>query len=219
MLYPLAIRVSVLDGPEATAVLDTVRAFRAPAPLVAGQYLSGFVDVPLAPGVHQLRIVLGTLGGEAGDVIDVGGLEVPDFADSALVLSDLVLGDRAAGLQWVVGDDTVALSPRGAYSEGAAAELYYELHGLPTGTRYRARIEVRGREGGSIFARIGRLFGGGPPVAFAFEGVTTDRPMRTQQTVDLAPLAPGDYVLTLTVEDPGREMRRTRAVPLRVVPR
>jgi hypothetical protein len=76
---------------------------------------------------------------------------------------------------------------------------------------------VQGRRGGSIFARIGRLFGGGPPVAFSFDGVTVDTPHRARQAVGLAPLAPGDYVLTLTVEDVAREIRREREVPLRVV--
>jgi hypothetical protein len=103
--------------------------------------------------------------------------------------------------------------------EGGTAELYYELHGVPAGTRYRARIEVGGRRGGSIFARIGRLFGGGPPVAFSFDGVTTDAPQRVRQTVALTPLDPGDYVLTLTLEDLDHGLRERREVPLRVVDR
>jgi hypothetical protein len=149
----------------------------------------------------------------------VTGFVVPDFRANDLVLSDLVLGDRAGGLQWIVSEDTVRLNARGAYAEGAAAELYYELHGLTAGTPYRARIEVRGQGGGSIFARIGRLFGGGPPVALGFDGIATRVPHRAQQTVSLAPLRPGDYVLTLTIEVPGREARARREVPLRILAR
>jgi len=39
------------------------------------------------------------------------------------------------------------------------------------------------------------------------------------QTVGLAPLEPGDYVLSLEVEDLERDVRQRREVPLRVVGR
>jgi GWxTD domain-containing protein len=214
MQYPLEIRVA-----GSGVRLDTVRVFRTGPRLEAGQLLSGVLEVPLPSDTHTLRVALLEPGGVGGDVIEVRDFVVPDFQAGGLVLSDLVLGDRTSGLQWIVSGDTVPLSPRGAYAEGGAAELYYELHGLPAGTPYRARIEVRGRQGGSIFARIGRLFGGGPPVAFSFEAVTSATPHRARQAVGLAPLKPGDYVLSLTVEDPDGGVRRERDVPLRVVGR
>jgi GWxTD domain-containing protein len=214
MEYPLEIRVV---GPGIH--LDTVRAFRTGTPLQPGQYLTGVLEFPASPDTLELRVAVLEPGGVGGDVVDVRAFAVPDFGAAGLVLSDLVLGDATSGLQWIVSGDTVPLSPRGAYVEGGAAELYYEIHGLPAGTRYRARIEVQGRRGGSIFARIGRLFGGGPPVAFSFEGVTSDNPHRARQAVGLAPLAAGDYVLTLQVEDLDRKVAREREVPLRIVPR
>jgi GWxTD domain-containing protein len=214
MWYPLEVRV----GGRAVQ-LDTVRVFRSVAPLEPGQLLSGVLEFPLPADTHSLRIAVLEPGGVAGDVVDVHDFVVPDFAAGGLVISDLVLGDRTSGLQWTVRGDTVPLSPRGAYREGGAVELYYELHGLPPGAPYRARIEVRGHRGGSIFARIGRLFGGGAPVAFSFEGVTAETPHRAMQTVSLAPLSPGDYVLSLRVEDVERGVRQVREVPLRVISR
>ena len=212
--YPLEIRVA-----GGAVRLDTVRVFRTGAPLDPTRLLSGVLEFPLPPDTHALRVAVLEPGGVGGDVVDVRDFVVPDFAAGGLVMSDLVLGDRTSGLQWIVSGDTVPLSPRGAYAEGGAAELYYELHGLPPGAPYRARIEVRGRQGGSVFARIGRLFGGGPPVAFSFDGVTSGTPHRSRQAVGLAPLAPGDYVLSLSVEDVERNVRRVREVPLRVVGR
>jgi GWxTD domain-containing protein len=214
MEYPLDVRVG-----GGAVYLDTVRVFRSAARLEPDQLLSGLLVFPLPPGTHALHVALLEPGGRAGDVVSIRDFEVPDFAAGGLVLSDLVLGDRTSGLHWNVLGDTVPLSPRGAYGEGGSVELYYELHGLPAGAPYRARIEVRGRRGGSIFARIGRLFGGGPPVAFSFDGVTSGVPHRAMQTVGLAPLEPGDYVLSLRVEDVEREVRQVREVPLRVVAR
>jgi len=214
MYYPIEIRV-VGSGVR----LDTVRTFRTGSPLEAGQLLSGVLEVPLPPDTHMLRVAVIEPGGVGGDVVEIRDFAVPDFTAGGLVLSDLVLGDRTSGLLWIVSPDTVPLSPRGAYAVGVAAELYYELHGLPAGTPYRARIEVRGRQGGSIFARIGRLFGGGPPVALSFDDVTSDTPHRARQTVGLTPLKPGDYVLSLSVEDPEHKVWRVREVPLRVVGR
>ncbi len=96
-------------------------------------------------------------------------------------------------------------------------DLYYEVHGLEAGAAYRARVEVLGKRSNSIFARIGRLFGGGgPPVSFEFEGSATGTVTRARQIVDLDPLKDGDYQVVLTVEDPARDIRHTRQAPFRV---
>jgi hypothetical protein len=217
MLYPLQFRLSHREPGEPPDFLDTTRLFLSGQPLGPDEYLTGFLEVPIEAGRHSLRAVLLDPTGPAGDVVDLDSIEVPDFNGPGLVLSDLVLGDAGGGLGWPVGADTVPLSPLGSYRPGSSLELYYELHGVDPGTPYRARIEVRGKGGGSIFSRIGRLFGGGGPrVALAFEGVTTGRPMRARQTVNLAPLRPGEYTLTLTVEGRERDVRHSREVRFRV---
>jgi GWxTD domain-containing protein len=216
-VYPLQLRLAHREPGEAPAFLDTTRLFVTGEPLGAEQYLSGYLEVPVGPGLHALRAVLMDPDGRSGDVIDIDSVTVPNFAGEGLVISDLVLGDVHAGLAWLNGGDAVPLSPLGTYATGSSLELYYELHGLPPGTAYRARVEVRGRRSGSIFAKIGRLFGGGgPAVAFGFDGVTTGRPTHARQTVNLAPLSPGDYTLTLTVEDPNGDVRHRRDVRFRV---
>jgi len=217
--YPLEVRVATVDARASVMRLDTVRVFQTAAPLTGDELLSGFLEFPVPADTLDLRVALLEPGGPVGDVMEVTDFEVPDFGVPHLVLSDLVLGDRASDLRWFVSGDTVPLSPGGAYVRGGAAELYYELHGLAPGTRYRARVEVRGKRGGSVFGWIGRLFGGGAPVAFSFDGVTTVEPQRARQTVALTPLEPGDYVLTLTVEDLDGGRRERREVPLRIVDR
>ncbi|HET7039079.1 MAG TPA: GWxTD domain-containing protein [Gemmatimonadales bacterium] len=220
MMYPLQLRLAHREAGEPPAFLDTTRLFLTSQPLAAGQHLTGYLEVPVEPGTHALRAVLMDPDGGGGDVVDIDSVVVPAFDAEGLTISDLVLGDEGAGLSWPVAGDTVPLSPLGTYAPGSSLELYYEIHGVDPGTRYRARVEVRGRQSGSVFARIGRLFGGGGPrVAFTFDGVTTARPTRGRQTVNLAPLDPGDYTLTLTVEDPARDIRHRRAVRFRVTGR
>jgi GWxTD domain-containing protein len=219
-VYPLELRLVQRAGDAPPSFLDTTRLFLTAQPVSGDQYLTGYLEVPIEPGLRTLRAVVMDPDGSAGDIGTVDSVLVPDFSAEGLVVSDLVLGDLTSGLRWVAAGDTVHLSPLGSYVQGSSLELYYELHGLPVGTPYRARIEVRGRRGTSIFARIGRLFGGGrPPVAFSFDGRTTARPTRAHQTVNLAPLGPGEYTLTLTVEDPSRDVRHRRDVRFRVVAR
>jgi GWxTD domain-containing protein len=219
-VYPLQLRLAHREAGEPPDFLDTTRLFLTGQPLGAGQHLTGFLEVPVEPGTHALRAVLMDPDGGGGDVVDIDSIQVPAFDAAGLTISDLVLGDERAGLSWPVPGDTVPLSPLGSYGPGSSLELYYEIHGVDPGTQYHARVEVRGRRSGSVFARIGRLFGGGgPQVAFEFDAVTTARPTRSRQTVNLAPLEPGDYTLTLTVEDQSGDVRHRRAVRFRVTGR
>jgi GWxTD domain-containing protein len=219
-VYPLELRLVQQVGAGMPEFLDTTRLFLTPHPVGGDSYLIGYLEVPVQPGLRALRTAVMDPAGSAGDIGDVDSIMVPDFSATGPVLSDLVLGDSASGLRWVTVGDTVPLSPLGSYAQGSSLELYYELHGVPVGTAYHARIEVRGHHSNSIFAKIGRLFGGGgPKVAIAFDGVTTARPVRARQTVNLARLGPGEYTLTLTIESPSRDVRHTRDVQFRVVPR
>jgi hypothetical protein len=206
---------------EAPAFLDTTRLFLTGQPLGPDQYLTGFLEVPVGSGPHALRAVVMDPDGGGGDIVDIDSVRVPEFAGPGLVISDLVLGDAGSGLVWRPAEgDTVPLSPLGSYASGSSLELYYEVHGMDPGARYRARIEVRGKRSGSIFARIGRLFGGGgPAVTVEFDAATTGRPTRARQTVNLAPLDPGEYTLTLTIEDPASDVRHRRDVRFRVTGR
>ena len=220
-VYPLQVRLMHRKPGEAPAFLDTTRLFLTGQPLGPDQYLTGFLEVPVGSGPHALRAVVMDPDGGGGDIVDIDSVRVPEFAGPGLVISDLVLGDAGSGLVWRPAEgDTVPLSPLGSYASGSSLELYYEVHGMDPGARYRARIEVRGKRSGSIFARIGRLFGGGgPAVTVEFDAVTTGRPTRARQTVNLAPLDPGEYTLTLTIEDPASDVRHRRDVRFRVTGR
>jgi GWxTD domain-containing protein len=217
VLYPLRFRLAHREPGEAPEFLDTTRLFLSSTPLADDQYLTGFLEVPVTPGRHSLRAVLMDPTGAGGDVVDIDSVTVPRFDTAGMVLSDLVLGDMKAGLAWPIGGDTVPLSPLASYASGSSLELYYEIHGVEPGTPYRASIEVRSKGGGSIFSRIGRLFGGGgPPVSLQFDAVTTARPTRARQTVNIAPLKAGEYTLRLIIEDRNSDTRHSRDVRFRV---
>jgi hypothetical protein len=220
-MYPLQLRLVHRDPGEEPAFLDTTRLFLTGQPLGPAQYLTGLLEVPVREGLHDLRAVLMDPDGGAGDIVDIDSVQVPEFGAPGLVMSDLVLGDTGSGLVWrPTGGDAVPLSPLAAYPVGGSLELYYEVHGLEPGRPYRARIEVRGKRSRSIFARIGRLFGGGgPAVTVAFDAVAASRHARARQTVGLEQLGPGEYTLTLMIEDPEGDARHRRDVRFRVTDR
>lgn len=113
-----------------------------------------------------------------------------------------------------MGADTIPLSATVRYPEGSSLNVYYEIHGIPAGARYRSRIQIA-REGGRVLG----LFGGRRvPVSLAFDGVADGAPTRVRQTVNLGSLNAGRYRLTVSVENASGDARHARPVSLMVTP-
>ncbi|HKI96690.1 MAG TPA: hypothetical protein VJ992_15480, partial [Gemmatimonadales bacterium] len=201
-VYPLEVRVVATPAAGPPVTLDTLRLFATPRPLVGDQDLIGYVEVPVSPGPQQAGVVLIDRTSGAGTVVRLDSVNVPPFAMDSLTVSDIVLGDPHSTLRWRAGADTVPLSALGRYASADSLMLYYEIHGLPVGRAYRTRIEIKKQGGGSIFAKIGRLFGGGHNgLSIRYDGVSQSPAMRRQQVVGLGGLGAGTYTITLVVDD------------------
>lgn len=203
--YPVQIRLLAATADDSAAgFVDTVRVWTAQRPLEPDQHLSGYVTLPVAAGDYTMRIVLGQPWRNAGE-LHTDTVVVPDFSAPGLTISDLIIGRHGSGLTWVVGGDTVALSPLPSFPVEARLRVYYELHGLTKDAPYRARLEVA------------RQRGGGPPITLTFDGVATGRVTRVSHTVDISGLRPGRYRLRVTVEDIARNLRVEREAVLDAV--
>lgn len=218
--YPLGIRVVAAADTGAPRFLDTVRTFAAPHVLTGDEYLTGYVTLRVPPGSLRAGVVVRDPGAHRGDVIRLDSVVAPDFARDTLSLSDIVLGDPRSTLVWPNGADTLHLSGLGRFTAGDTLGVYYEIHGLAAGRSYRARIEVRKEGGGSIFAKIAHLFGGGHGgVRLRYEATATGPLMRRHETIGLGSLGAGDYTVTLAIEDVSSGARAERSARFKVVDR
>src|SRR5690606_18676471 len=166
--------------------------------------LSGYVEIPISPGVYQVRaaVVQDSLVGGAGYQ---PGVKLSGGAEE-LALSDIVLGRTGSGLTWRRWGEDVPLNPLGAYAEGGTAELYYELTGASPGATYTTTIEVRRGERGE--KRTG--------TALRFTETARASDMRVSRSLGLRSLGDGVYRLRVTIEEEGTGRKVTRDQMLRI---
>jgi GWxTD domain-containing protein len=207
-LYSVRLRFVALDSTgRVVATADTTRHFVARQPVPAHEHLVGRLAVPVPPGTLEYRLAV-QQGTDAGLVLPTQELRVGGPARFGL--SDLVLGSRTSNLVWQpASGDSVFFNPLGVFRRDDDMELYYEVTGLPAGTPYTARLEVKKGDGGGGFF-LTRLFGGGgAAISLEFEDVAAGPVDARQRVLDLDRLKPGRYTLELTVTDSeGRSDRR-----------
>ncbi|MEI2721120.1 MAG: hypothetical protein V9E87_13480 [Gemmatimonadales bacterium] len=187
-VYPLRVEVMLSRRSDGTRFdLDTLRRFATAAPLTGEQYLTGLVELPVAPGRYVATVVLSQ--GDLGSIARLGEIVVP-AARAALSVSDIVLGREGSGVRWQSGATAVPLHPLNAYPKGGTAEVYYQLAGLTTGTRYTSRLELF--DGDDDPKKPARL-------SIAFETTATSERAEVSRSLGLQNIAPGRYRVRLTV--------------------
>ncbi len=243
VLYPLHFRLLVSDLRDSLVTrLDTLRVFTARQALRSPSYLSGRLSVALPPGHYRYRLLVSTADQLAGHVVHRDSLDVPSLDGRAFMASDIVVGRVGAGLAWLplvrkdslhtaprdslavalrdslTVSDTVLLNPLDRYPSGSVAELYYELYGMAPGATYHTEVRLEREGGRSVFGRIAGLFGGRrPPVQLEFDAPATGPVTRVHRGVSLRGVAPGTYLLTVTLSDPASDRRIRRQHRLQVV--
>ena len=209
-LYSVRLRFAAMDDKgKVVASLDTTRHFVAPERVPPNEHLVGRVAATVPSGFLHYRLAL-QQGDDAGMTLPLDSVRVGPISSTALSLSDLVLGSRAANLGWRrTPDDTVLFNPLRTYKRGEEMELYYEIEGLRPAP-YTVELAVRKRgSGGGI---IKKIFGGGSAaIKLKFEQQATTPTVSTHRSLKLDRLKPGHYVLELLVVDAdGRKDVRAR---------
>jgi len=209
-LYSVRLRFAAMDDKgKVVASLDTTRHFVAPERVPPNEHLVGRVAATVPSGFLHYRLAL-QQGDDAGMTLPLDSVRVGPIRSTALSLSDLVLGSRAANLGWRrTPDDTVLFNPLRTYKRGEEMELYYEIEGLHPAP-YTVELAVRKRgSGGGI---IKKIFGGGSAaIKLKFEQQATTPTVSTHRSLKLDRLKPGHYVLELLVVDAdGRKDVRAR---------
>ena len=222
VVYPLSFRLLVTDVADSVvARLDTTRVFATRQPLAEGTYLTGRLAVAVPPGSYRYRLLVEEPGRDAGDLVTRDSVAVSALSGQHFAVSDLVVGRAGSGLVWNDRGDTVFLNPLDRFTPGTAAELYYEVYGLPSGAPYHTVLRLERQGGRSFFGSIARLFGGGgrAPVVFGFDAPSDGPVTRVHRRLELRDVPRGEYVLSVRVSDPASGVTLTRHQRFTVVAR
>lgn len=222
VVYPLAFRLYVSDAAgQLVASLDTARVFAARQPLPDGSYLTGQLGAAVPAGVFTYRLLVEQIGRVAGNLVTDDSVKVDALSGRQFAMSDLVVGRAGSGLVWNDRGDTVYLNPLDEFPTASAAELYYEVYGLPTGMTYHTLIRLDHVGGRSGIGALLHLFGGGAraPVTLEFDAASDGVVSRVHRRIDLRDVPRGSYVLHIRLVDPATGVTIERAHPFTVVSR
>jgi tetratricopeptide (TPR) repeat protein len=205
LLYPISFRMIAMDREHGIVrQLDTTRVFLAKDTLRGDQHLSGLLEMPVPPGTYQIRTLVTAPGLDAATGTGRDSVEIPR-SPADLVLSDLILGQAAAGMAWPYAGTRVPLNPLNAYPRGADADLFYEMGGLQPGKSYTVAIALRRAEAKPDDK---------PAFQVGFEVKASAPYERVTRNLGLGNVKPGGYILQVRVREDGteREVERRRAL-------
>lgn len=130
-------------------------------------------------------------GDSVGALLASQRITIPVHDSETLAVSDLAIGVSGWAAAWPIGNgDTAWVTPRHGYRARVPVGLYYEAYGIPEGQQYHAEVTVR--RGGE---------GKGPGITLGFEEKSTGTPTRSNRTLNLESLTPGDYVLEVQIRN------------------
>lgn len=195
-VYAVRMMLSLLDGQGRRVDVDTLRNFAVATPLQKGQFLTGTLEVPLAPGRYRGSLLI-SQGDGRGAVATLPGIGVPG-PGTRLTISSVVLGREGSGTAWRSGNAVVALNPLGAFTEKGQAELYYQVTGQAPGTSYQTTLEFFDASSPEKSA-----------LTLRFEENADASFREVHRTVGLANLKPGQYRLKVTVAGGGASTTET----------
>jgi tetratricopeptide (TPR) repeat protein len=207
LLYPISVRLIAMDR-ERNIVrqLDTTRVFLSRDTLRGDQHLSGTLELPVPPGMYQVRALVTSPGLDAGASAGRDSINIPP-SPKDLVLSDLILG-REGGLAWTYTGQKISLNPLNAFPKGANAELFYEAGGLTPGTKYESTIAIRKLDDGANAK---------PAVEVQTPLEARAEYQQVSQGIGLAQLKPGAYWLIVTLKEKGSDRTTTRKQALNIL--
>ncbi len=194
------------DQFEEVAAASRQKSIRVTDPSAAGQAYVGEVNIPLDPASYQVAFTLRDLNASRSRTFRFR-LRMPDYGADSLRLSDLQLGREVER-----GGAGPELRPYPFPGVDRRRPLYvhYAIYGLDRATDgltdFRVAYELE-RPPGAIVRLFGRLNpfsgAGGQATAVALDAArrSTGRDADEMVELDLKTLEPGEYVLSIRVED------------------
>lgn len=207
LLYPVKLRIIAMDRANGIVKqLDTTRVFLSRDTLRGEQHLTGLLELPVPPGMYQVRALVTSPGLDAGASAGRDSISIP-ASPKDLAISDLILG-REGAIAWTYTGQKVVLNPLNAYPKGSNAELFYEVGGLKPGARYEATIAVR-KPDDKVDSK---------PAVEIFAPIDAQAEyQQVHQGLGLSQLKPGSYWLVVTLREKGTDRVTTRSQNLNIL--
>lgn len=198
--FSVRVQVAAIDSLTGESVrMDTVRQFTQGAREMAqgNAWVSFLMRLPIPPGLREVRLSV-EQDDDRGTVF--GSAIVP--ATAAFSASDIVLGSGKGSIAWKRNGSTVQVSPFSFYTAGESVPVYYELYGLTSGTEYRTSLSLW---------KVGDKKA---TSSLSFKDTPTGPQFDANRTLTLTGIKPGQYKLTLTVQEvsTGKEIERQRTI-------
>lgn len=179
-----------------TVSVDTTRRFVVSHRLRSAERLVATVEMALPSGVWDIGI-----RAQQGDSAGAYGFRrnMQIEAGTVLSLSDIVTGIAGEPTWRATDGQTFAVNTKGTWPLGSTADLFFEVHGVPTGNPYRTSVELR-----PLGSRVTR----------AVRVTTTDHSSGdvtfVRRSLGLKGLAAGRYELSVTVRFGSHQATRTQ---------
>ncbi len=226
----------VVSGPgEETAARktdDVTVASSRPIPREAGVMLPGVYNASISPGEYRYGMKMTDLNsGRSG--IAKGSVTVDDLSAGGLSVSGIVLASRVEPttdtgnpfVRW--GRIKVLPLPSRLFLRSQPVFVYYEVYGLSgTPARYRTTYTLESREPdrnivARFFSAVGELLSDDEKegaITYSFERSQEGAvdPLLEYFSLDISGSPPGEYVLTVEIEDlaTGESVRRQASLTL-----
>jgi hypothetical protein len=184
--------------------IDTVRRFLIPPAAGGANHLSGWFELPLTAGRWQIAVRMDQGADTVGAYSLVRDVVIP--SGDRLTMSDVIPGLNGSRPLWAGDGEGFPLGVLGAWPQGSALELYYEVRGMTAGEDYTAELEVRSTAKDSRDVVTSRT-----------TQQATGALTRVRQSLALTKLTPGTYRVTVRITRGTETLVRER--PLLIVRR
>ncbi len=206
----LELGLFVFGGPEHSELYRrTLNAPMTPAPKALTYSL------PLANGRYTVSLEARARDGSAA--VQRGDIEVVNFRDGQLALSDLVLATSVTPKSEAPSerrDFAIQVNRRSVFDADLVVAVYWEVYGLATDDEgfadYRVELSVTDAEGKGVLARVARAFGFGEDeqIELTYDRVVRFNGERVPEylSLDLFDAEAGRYRLRIRVSDRNAEV-------------
>lgn len=204
VVYGLAVSFIMVDTTnESVSRIDTTMYYGTERLAAAGSWLRAYLEVQQQPRERVVyRIVVGDAFDPRTGALYGGPVELRDFGENRIQMSDVVLTREEDEGHWTRGELVFPLTPAQAFAPTEPITIFYEVYNLPPDTPFRTTVRVVPEVRGLVDRMADVVDPGSRSLRVGFQSRTPpgDGPVQEVRTLQV-PLRPDEYLLEVTVTD------------------